>query len=228
MAVRRTLSYFCVRWLAVVLLLFVCLEEPAIAILVEGPGIEIFNGQDLSGWVVDGSETYRDGDVEKPIWSVVDGVIHSSGQGFGFLRYDKQVCDFELQLEFRLSAQCNTGVGLRHVKYTGEHKTRPSRSGIEIQLNGDGNTRPEKKSTGSLYLHVPPKAIPLKPIGEWNAIAIECRGPRIRVTMNGELIQDVDQRKVKSMAAKPLCGYVSLQCHGGEAAFRNIRLKTLQ
>jgi len=186
----------------------------------------IFNGKDLSGWVVDGSKTYRDGKVEKLIWSVQDGTICSSGRGFGFLRYDKQVCDFELHLEFRLSAQCNTGIGIRHVRYTGEHKTRPSRHGIEIQLMGDGNNVPDRKSTGSLYLHVPPKSIPLKPINDWNKLTVHCQGPRIQVTMNGKLIQDVDQRKVKSISAKPHCGYVSLQSHGGEAAFRNIVMKT--
>jgi hypothetical protein len=189
---------------------------------------EIFNGRDLSGWVVDGSETYRVEGKEKPIWTVEEGAIKNSGQGFGFLRYDQEVCDFELQLEVRLTKNCNTGIGIRHGKYTGEHKSRPSRHGIEIQLSEDGNSTPGKKSTGALYLHVAPRSIPLKPTGEWNTIAIECRGPRIRITMNGELIQDVDQRKVKTIAAKPLCGYLSLQCHGGEAAYRNVWLKTLQ
>jgi hypothetical protein len=188
------------------------------------PAKAIFNGHDLSGWVVDGAQTYRDGETDTPIWTARDGMLQSSGQGFGFLRYDKQLCDFELQLEVRLSAQCNTGIGLRHGKYTGEHKTRPSRNGIEIQLTGDGNQTPGKKSTGSLYLHVPPKSVPLKPLGEWNAVVIRCQGPRVQVTMNGELIQDVDQRKVKSIADKPLCGYISLQSHGGDSAFRNVRL----
>ena len=190
--------------------------------------IQLFNGTNLDGWVVEGTKSFRDGDVEKPIWTVEDGLIHCAGKGFGFLRYDKEFCDFEYRLQFRMTPKCNSGVGIRHVRFTGPSNSRPSRSGYEIQLLDDDGKDPSNKSTGSLYRFVAPKSIPLKPLGEWNEIAIECRGPRIKITLNGELVQDVDQSTVPAIKDKPLCGYVSVQNHGGKVAFRNIRLKELK
>lgn len=190
--------------------------------------IELFNGKDLSGWTVDGTQTFQDGDKQKPVWTVEDGIIQCAGKGFGFLRYDTQFCDFEYEVEFRLSPGCNSGVGIRGVKFTGDANTRPSRAGYEIQLLDDGKKSPSKKSTGSLYRYVAPTSIPLKPVGEWNKIVVECRGPHIKVTLNDKIVQDVDQTKVASIAEKPLCGYVSVQNHGGKASFRNIHLTPLQ
>ena len=45
---------------------------------------------------------------------------------------------------------------------------------------------------------------PVKEPGEWNAIDIECRGPRIKITLNGQLVQDVDQSTVEEIKNKPL------------------------
>jgi hypothetical protein len=190
--------------------------------------VKLFNGKNLDGWVVEGTKTYKDGESEKPIWTVEDGLIQCAGKGFGFLRYDKEFCDFEYRVEFRMTPKCNSGVGIRHVKFTGPADSRPSRSGYEIQLLDDAGKEPSTKSTGSLYRFVAPKSIPLKPVGEWNEIVIECKGPRIKITLNGEQVQDVDQTTVKDIKDKPLCGYVSVQNHGGKVAFRSIRLKELK
>lgn len=188
---------------------------------------ELFNGKDLSGWIVDGTKSYVVDGVEKPVWTVGDGVIRCAGQGFGFLRYDQSFDDFELRLEYRLSPGCNSGVGIRHGKYTGEHHTRPSRAGYEIQLLDESGKEPTIKSTGSLYRYVAPRSIPLKSVGQWNELQVECRGPRIRIRLNGETIQDVDQSTLAAIATKPQHGYVSLQNHGGRVAFRNVRIKEL-
>jgi hypothetical protein len=76
----------------------------------------------------------------------------------------------------------------------------------------------------SLYRYVPPKKNASKAAGEWNAVVIECRGPKIRVTLNGEVVQDVDQSTIAAIRDKPLSGYFSLQCHGSPVEFRNLQL----
>ncbi len=103
--------------------------------------------------------------------------------------------------------------------------TRPSYSGCEIQLLDDADKEPSKTSTASLYRYVAPTANSVKPAGQWNTIDIECAGPKIRITLNGKLIQDVDQTQVEEIKGKPLQGFVSLQNHGKLIEFRNLKLK---
>lgn len=190
--------------------------------------VDLFNGKDLDGWVVEGASTYKSGDEQKPIWTVKDGAIHCIGKGYGFLRYDQPFGDFELRLKYRMKPSCNSGVGIRHAKFVGTRASRPSFSGYEIQLLDDGDKSADKYSTASLYRYVAPKASAAKPAGEWNEIHITCKGPRIKIVLNDEVVQDVDQSKIKAIADKPLEGYLSIQNHGGEIEFRDIQAKQLE
>jgi hypothetical protein len=191
--------------------------------------IEPFNGKDFDGWVIEGNKTYKVGDEEKPVWSVEDGMIRiARHKGFGFLRYDEELADFELKLEYRQQTKSNSGIGIRYDKFTGTAKSRPSFAGYEIQLLDDGAKDPNEHSTGSLYRYVAPTKSAAKPAGEWNELSITCRGPKIKIVLNGQVIQDVDQSKVPEIAKKPLKGHISLQNHGGGADFRAIKLKKLE
>jgi hypothetical protein len=190
--------------------------------------IEPFNGKNFDGWVIEGNKTYKDGNEDKPVWSIKDGMIQiARHKGFGFLRYDEELTDFELKLEYRQQAKSNSGIGIRYDKFTGTAKTRPSFAGYEIQLLDDGAKHPDDHSTGSLYRYVAPTKSAAKPAGEWNELTIECRGPKIKIVLNGQVIQDVDQSKIPAIAKKPLKGHISLQNHGGGADFRAIKLKKL-
>lgn len=187
-----------------------------------------FNGYDLSGWVVEGTATYKEGDVEKRVWYVEDGKIVCAGKGFGFLRYDRPLCDFVLNLEFRMSPNCNSGIGIRADKYDPKNPdSRPSISGYEIQIFDDAGKQPDVHSSMSLYRYVAPLKNAIKPAGEWNWVQITARGTHLRVVLNGEVVQDLDQTTVEAIKDKPLCGYFSVQNHGGYVEFRNIFFKDL-
>src|SRR6476660_4722129 len=71
----------------------------------------LFNGKDLTGWVVDGEKEYTLDGKKVPNWTVEDGILVTAGKGFGFLRYDKVVTDFRLHAEVRLSSKGNSGFG---------------------------------------------------------------------------------------------------------------------
>jgi len=187
----------------------------------------IFNGQDLSGWVVDGRQTRTENGQEVPVWTVREGVIHCAGRGGGFLRYDKELSDFVMRLEFCMSKGCNSGIGIRGVVFTGSRKTRPSFAGYEMQIVDDAGRDPHKHSSGSLYRYVAPMKNATLPAGEWNQLEIECRGPTIRITLNDQLIHDFDQTTLEETKDKPLSGYLSLQDHGRVIDYRNVRLKEL-
>jgi len=194
--------------------------------------IEMFNGRDLTDWVVEGTKEFaakgaKKDDPKTPVWSVKDGVINCAGNGFGFLRYDREVSDFVYHVEFKMSKGCNSGIGIRHLKFNGKAETRPSFSGYEIQVLDDAGKQPTDHSTTSLYRYVAATKNAVKPAGEWNTIDIECRGPKIKITLNGEVVQDVDQSTIKEIKDKPLKGYVSVQNHGKAIEFKNLRLKLL-
>jgi hypothetical protein len=190
----------------------------------------LFNGKDLDGWVAEGVSTYEKDGKSLPVWSVKDGHLLCTGKGFGFLRYSRrEFADFVLHVEFRMAPRCNSGLGIRTGPFdpARSRATRPSFYSYEIQLFDDAGKPPSTHSTGSLYRYVAPRKNPIKPAGEWNSIDIECLGPMVKVTLNGERIIEVDQDRVPQLREKPRKGYVSLQNHGGLIEFRSVRLKEI-
>jgi len=189
---------------------------------------DISPSSSLAGWVVEGTKEFQKDGKKQPNWTVADdGVLTCWGNGFGFLRYDREVCDFVLKLEYRMTKNCNSGVGIRTVKYKDTANSRPSYAAYEIQILDDAGKKPDEHSSMSLYRYLAASANAVKPAGEWNQFEIECRGPKIRIVLNGQTVQDVDQSTVDSIKNKPLCGYVSLQNHGRKIEWRNIQLKSL-
>ncbi|HKI31467.1 MAG TPA: DUF1080 domain-containing protein [Gemmataceae bacterium] len=195
---------------------------------------DIFDGKTLDGWVAEGregSKEYKDKDGKlRSNWKVEEGILITEGRGFGFLRYGKELADFRLKAECRLSPKSNSGFCIRCVPYDPkkDETTRPSYAAYEVQFQDDAGKGPDEKCTGSLYRYVAPTKNAVKPAGEWNTIEIECVGPRLRVWINGEQVQDVDQAKVDKIKNKPLKGYVALQSHTSKVEFRNVRLREIK
>jgi len=204
----------------------------------------LFNGKDLNGWVVEGAEKLKDG---MPVWSIRDGMILCKAEknAFGFLRYDKQEFgDFALRVEYRFTPagpaqpRGNSGLGIRTGKFDPKRsgETRPSYACYEIQLLDDAGRPASKHCSGSLYRYAAPTANPVRPAPEWNLIEVECVGPRIKITVNGEKVLDVNQNDLADLedpnkpktalppAKKPLRGYVCLQSHSGTIEFRRVEI----
>jgi hypothetical protein len=97
--------------------------------------------------------------------------------------------------------------------------------GFEVQILDDAGKPAAIGSSGAFYSVLAPRVNAARPAGEWNQLEIDCRGPRIHVTLNGQRVQDVDQTKIPNIEPRPLSGYLSLQNHGGSVRFRNVRLK---
>jgi hypothetical protein len=192
---------------------------------------DLFNGKDLTGWVVEGRKDYTDGDQVKPNWTVQDGLLTCAGKGFGFLRYDDQeYADFLFHVEYRMTPRCNSGIGIRTRPFdpSKSQATRPSYYSYEIQLLDDAGRPPTPHSSGSLYRYVAPTANAVQPAPEWNTVEIECRGPHFQVRINGRKVLDADQSTIPELKNKPLKGYVCLQSHTGKIEFRNIRIQELK
>ena len=191
--------------------------------------VRLFATGDLAGWVEEQHNFFRTKNPNVRTWSVRDGVVTCDGStgNCGFLRYDKKLSDFVLRLEYRMAKNCNSGVCLRTpVPYDGQpDKTLPSQVGYEFQILDDSGAAASKTCTGSFYGIVAPRANAARPAGGWNTLEIVCRGPKIRATLNGQVVQDVDQTQIDAIRNRPHSGYIALQNHGGNIEFRNLWLK---
>ena len=69
--------------------------------LTAGEWKPLFNGKDLDGWkAIDGPASS---------WKVEDGLLFCSGQGSGWLSTAKEYGNYELELEFRVPTNGNSG-----------------------------------------------------------------------------------------------------------------------
>jgi hypothetical protein len=174
----------------------------------------LFNGRDLDGWVVmHGGE-----------WTVEDGVlVGRNGRDWttnpelsgSWLRTKKPYADFILELEYAIEG--NSGVFFRSAL-----EKNPAFTGYEMQILSDHGREPTRHTTGAIYEVVGASRNMSKPAGEWNRSRIEARGSRIRITLNGETVVDVEDERAAS-------GYIGLQNHDDRSVvkFRNIRITEL-
>jgi hypothetical protein len=163
-------------------------------------------------------------------WRFEDGVLYTEGGG-GWLSTVCQYDDFVLALEFCLPPGGNSGVFVR-----APHEGNPAYQGMEIQILDDDadewrGLRPEQYA-GSIYDVQAPSERAGKGADEWQRMVIECRGPRVRVALNGRKVIDtrVDYYPYKYNTHPGLTrqsGYIGLQNHGSKIEFRNIRIREL-
>jgi hypothetical protein len=172
---------------------------------VEKDFVSLFDGKTLEGWhLMNGAE-----------FVVRDGVIEHRG-GLGWLRSENQYSDFVLHLEFRfLEPKQDGGVFLRAAM---AGKRWPNQK-YEVQI---ANTERMAKVFGVEYdLNIDLTQQALKPTGEWNAYEIKVAGPKLEVSLNGELVT------TSTGLTKFRSGYIGLQGEDGAPEYRNIRIKDL-
>jgi hypothetical protein len=181
-------------------------------------------------------------DVSKPPpdgakWVVKDGILNGSNPRGTWLVSDKEYADFQLELEFKIADPGNSGVGLRFPE-----KGDPAFDGLELQIMGPtyrGNDFvPENERTGAIYQLFTPKDLKAFQVNQWNRYHVTLSGPKLSVTLNDVLIQDVnlDQEKFKPQrgsppAQRPRKGHIGFQelSRGNTTVqIRNARIKVIQ
>ncbi|MBY0507995.1 MAG: DUF1080 domain-containing protein [Bryobacteraceae bacterium] len=200
------------------ILLFVLLALPLAA-----AWKPLFNGRDLSGWKMTGPGKFE----------VENGMLKTVG-GMGLLYNEAgPIGDGRIRVVFKTSAdRDNSGVVIRMPDpptdpWYGVH------NGYEVQIDGAGD---DWHSTGAIYSISKVLKRAQKPTGEWNTLEIEQSGPRTRVFLNGQLVNDyregqaVPERKQwfePVRGPRPNRGYVGLQNHDSRSAvyFREISVK---
>lgn len=184
-------------------------------------------------------------DVSKPgpegaRWLVDDdGVLHGSEPRGTWLVSDMEYGDFVLEYDFKLGERGNSGCGIRFPA-----RGDPAFDGLEIQMNDErynnGSDAPNQL-TGSFYKAIAPKKQVYKPT-EWNHYVITAKGPRVKVELNGEVIQDVNLeahttpvKRHDNTDAPPLrdrphrgrIGFQELSRGGAHVLIKNVKLTEL-
>jgi len=182
--------------------------------LLKSQSVSLFNGKDLSGWEIYGTEK----------WYVEDGLlICESGPDaeYGYLGTKKTYKDFELTLEFKQQADGNSGVFFR--------------SSIEgTKITGwQAEVAPPGHNTGGIYESYgrgwlikpdPEKDKALK-MGDWNTMKIKAVGDKVTTWLNGQMMIEFEDSKIGEAE-----GSIALQIHSGggiKVLWRNINIEEL-
>jgi hypothetical protein len=187
--------------------------------------VSLFNGKDLSGWEI------RDG--QPNAWQAKGDSLCCAARKGSWLQTSKMYSDFVLKIEYRLGPDAEGGVGLR-IPVRGN----PAHAGMKVQIVNDeslGKKNPSAaEASGAVDEQAPSKLGVSKPVGEWNAFEITCRGPQVKVELNGEVVNDflLDQVTESEGGRLPLCdrpgiGFIALEGRGASIDFRSLAVKDL-
>jgi hypothetical protein len=192
------------------------------------------------GWMVRAWADVKNPPPAGAVWKVTDGVLHGSEPRGTWLVSEKLYADFVLKFEWKLGERGNSGCGLRF-----PDQGDPAFDGLELQMVDPRYYPPEmgripaNELTGSLYRAIAPKEQLLKPLA-WNTYEITCKGPNVRVVLNGAEILNVnikeydkpikrhDDTDAVPFKDRPLRGHIGFQelsRGGGHVEIRNARIR---
>ncbi len=179
------------------------------------PTKNLFNGENLDGWVKHGEEK----------WYVENGeLICESGPKaeYGYLSTKDHYKDFELTLEFKQEANGNSGVFIRST-FEGTKV-----SGWQVEVAPPGlHTGGIYESYGRGWLIKPdPEKDKVLKMGEWNTMKIRVMGQDVVTWLNGEEMVHLTDEKIGEGE-----GAIALQIHDGggiKVRWRNIKIKPVE
>ena len=175
---------------------------------------KIFNGNNLDGWKVYGTEK----------WTVQDGMIVSESgpdKGYGYLGTVANYDDFELTADFKQEANGNSGIFFRST-IDGTKIT-----GWQAEVAPPGNhTGGIYESYGRGWLIQPDAALDkaLK-FGDWNTMKIRAVGNTVTTWLNGQQMITITDEKIGQGK-----GGIALQIHDGggiKVYWKNLKIRKL-
>ena len=161
--------------------------------------VSLFNGKDLTGWKINGTEK----------WYVENGeMICESGpdKQYGYLSTSKAYKNFELTLEFKQEANGNSGVFFRS-----------SIDGVKIS-GWQCEVAPVNHHTGGIYESygrgwlIQPDSTKEKYLktGKWNKLKLKVVGDEVTTWLNGHQMIYIKDEKIGAGN-----GFIALQIHDG-------------
>lgn len=191
--------------------------RPDLAKVKFGSPVTLFNGRDLTGWVVKESNL-------KNAWSVENGVLANrppkAAEGeprvrTANLRTEREFEDFNLKVEVNVPAGSNSGVYLRGI--------------YEIQVLDSHGKPLDNHNMGALYSRITPSVAAEKPAGEWQTMDMTLVDRHLTVVLNGKTI--IDNQPVLGCTGGAMWsdefrpGPIFLQGDHGPVSYRNLVLR---
>ena len=175
---------------------------------------KLFNGENLDGWEVYGTEK----------WYVEDGLlVAESGpdEEYGYLATTKNYKNFELDVEFLQKANGNSGVFFR------SQLNGTKISGWQVEV------APLNLHTGGIYesygrgwlIKPEPKKEAFLNFGEWNTMKIKVVDDNVSTWLNGKKMVNYKDEKIGEANGK-----IALQIHDGggiKVFWKNIMIKEI-
>ncbi len=208
----------------------------------DGEEIVLFNGTDLSGWSLLTHKGTKD--PTKNTW-IADSdrkVLASTGEDWNDLRTDAKFANFQLNLEWRFTPGrfvSPNGSGII-VRSNGLNTIALDPRGIEIDVTQSRDEKNEigvgcfiaysmaikndrRETQGEVGNGQPSRRLgvikqpTIRPSGQWNKTEITCEGDRIKVKINGELVNE-------GWGVPEEAGHICLRNQNTSIEFRNIKL----
>lgn len=180
-----------------------CAEGPGQSAEPLDPGGEwlaLLDGSSLDAWTPVGDAN----------WQLVEGAVQADS-GTGFLLSNEPYGDFDLDLEFFVSPDANSGVFIRCSNPAGIGAATCYEVNIFDQ-------RPDPAFRTGAIVNVAQPKVMLETGNRWNRYEISAHGRRLVVKLNGETTVDTEDDK---LAAGP----IALQYGAGRVMFRNVRVR---
>ncbi|MDR0713234.1 MAG: DUF1080 domain-containing protein [Bacteroidales bacterium] len=177
--------------------------------------VSLFNGTDLTGWDVYGTEK----------WYVREGLlICESGpdKEYGYLATREYYDDFELTADFKQDADGNSGIFFRSFIEEGVKV-----SGWQVEVappNHDSGGIYESYGRGWL-VQIPDEKENVLKMGEWNTMKIRVQGDHVTTWLNNVQMVDLTDEKIGKAQ-----GRIALQIHSGggiKVSWKNLTVKQL-
>ncbi len=196
----------------------------------------LFNGKNLDGWHVDVPAMDSIPEAINP-FIIRDGMLVSLGEPRGHLITDATYKDYRLEVEYRFAGEPgNCGVLVHASTPRALYKMFPK--SIEVQMMhkdaGDFWVIVQDITADDMVKRRGPKEKwgitegterriknltngSEKPLGEWNTMVVECLKDKIKVWVNGDLVNYGYDATVSS-------GQIAVQAEGSEVEFRKLEL----
>ncbi len=204
----------------------------------------LFDGKTLDDWEFKkgGWEIDDDGVMVCRMETVTAKNGSKRQKGMGYIWTKKSYDNFELSLSYKLSPGANSGVFFR------TDKENPVQGGFEVQLMDDHGFLQShgkvggKHLNGAFYDAQAASSNPSKGAGKWNRMTLKCDGPRIQISINGVLVNDVDvdrwdtaKKNPDGSANKfktalkdlPRHGRIGFQNHGQVVWVKGVKIRSL-
>lgn len=206
----------------------------------DGGFVDLFADEGApEGWIVRPWNDLAGETPENGEWRIEDGVLHPGRERGTWLVSEREYANFILDFEILLTERGNSGVALRAPMF-GD----PAFDGMEMQMadfryNTDAK---ENELTAAIYRGIAPSQQLYQPT-EWNHFVIELNGRQLKITLNDEVVQDVnlddfdqptlrhDGSEAPPIKDRPTSGHIGFQHlsrNNEPIRIRNVRIRELE